>query len=266
MDGIEPHNYLHWFRYYYSRIIGRLEDSVNCLRKSLLSRILFDRNGYNFHERCGFEPETSDNSQESPIALQYLDCVHQLWVQHPFEFEFSLELLLFISYHLNTAAFGNIILRNEKERLDRKCRSHTISIWSFLLEYKEQMMNPLYSPRRRHLHAKYKEKELRYWRENYSIVDEFLKKDANIQKQDILLEETLLAEVIRLKEEVRELKNCLAETFIVPEKHPNKLQHQITIDEEVSDDEMNEKTEKIPSRGSSNESDKERNKGSFNDV
>lgn len=187
------------------------------------------RAGYNFGERHGFEREAQDKDQESPVALQFLDCVHQLWCQHTSEFEFSLELLLFLGYHLYSGAFGNLLFKNMKERLDKSCLGKTVSIWSYVLAQKATFANQLFSPLKRHLHARYREKQLRVWRELFCSLDDSLKRDqgANAASglqfpplsrsvassdQDLTLEEKLMLEVLRLRQENNDLKTKLKQS------------------------------------------------------
>lgn len=119
-----------------------------------------------------------DKDQESPVAIQFLDCIHQLWCQHTSEFEFSLELLSFLVFHLYSGAFGNLLFKNMRERIEKSCPSKTISIWSYVLGNKPNFINPLFSPLKRHLHARYREKQLRVWREVFSSLDDSLKRES----------------------------------------------------------------------------------------
>lgn len=111
------------------------------------------------------------------MLLQYLDCVHQLWAQHPLEFEFNLELLRFIAHHIYSAAFGNFVFRNDRERIEKNCPSKTVSIWSYVLGNRGRFHNSLYAPRRKGLHARYKERELRFWREFFGSFEDSVRKD-----------------------------------------------------------------------------------------
>jgi hypothetical protein len=133
-----------------------------------------------------------------------------MWAQHPFEFEFTPELLLFIGYHCYSAAFGNIVFRNDKERIEKGCVTKTVSIWSFVLGNQSRFSNPLYLPKKKSLHIHYREKELRVWREYFGTLEEVLKKELPPGKQEGLLEDVLLSEVLRLKAENDELRSKVA--------------------------------------------------------
>ena len=48
--------------------------------------------GHKFGERCGLM--TEDGNQQSPVFLQWLDCIHQLTRQYPCDFEFNENFLV----------------------------------------------------------------------------------------------------------------------------------------------------------------------------
>lgn len=160
------------------------------------------------------------------MAIQFLDCVHQLWSQHTSEFEFSLELLTFLGFHLYSGAFGNLLFKNMRERLDKACSTKSLSVWSYVLANKGRFVNPLYGPNKHSIHAKYREKQLRVWREMFASLDDSLKREQGANNastlqypplarsvdrpnKDLTLEEKLMLEVLRLREENRELKTQL---------------------------------------------------------
>lgn len=45
--------------------------------------------GHKFGDRCGHQENTGDVSEQCPVFLQWLDCVHQLLKQFPCLFEFN---------------------------------------------------------------------------------------------------------------------------------------------------------------------------------
>lgn len=110
------------------------------------------------------------------MAIQFLDCVHQLWCQHVLEFEFNLDLLGFLAYHMYSGAFGNLLYRNPRERLEKSCATKTLSCWSYVMANKINYTNPLFEPQKKLIHGKYKERQLRVWREYFSILDDNLKR------------------------------------------------------------------------------------------
>lgn len=50
--------------------------------------------GHRFSDRCGQTAACTDVSQRCPIFLQWLDCVHQLLLQFPCDFEFNQNFLV----------------------------------------------------------------------------------------------------------------------------------------------------------------------------
>ena len=80
--------------------------------------------------------------------MQYLDCVYQLLMQFPSEFEFTSEFLLFIAKYYDTNLFGTFLFDNEKQREEKHAKTETASIWTYLLgehfENKKKYLNHLY--------------------------------------------------------------------------------------------------------------------------
>ena len=111
--------------------------------------VLIEKNwlgfGHQFAKRSGMlEKKNEKESERSPIFLQFIDCVHQLMVQFPAEFEFNAEYLLYIAKNYNVNLFGTFMFNNEEERVKNKAKETTPSIWTYLLNNKEKYINPLY--------------------------------------------------------------------------------------------------------------------------
>ncbi|KAJ2515761.1 phosphatidylinositol-3-phosphatase ymr1 [Coemansia sp. RSA 2049] len=70
--------------------------------------------------------------ETSPVFQQFLDCVYQIWVQHPTMFEFNERFLLDLFYHLHSAQFGTFIGNNMKEREFLGFAQNTTSLWSWI--------------------------------------------------------------------------------------------------------------------------------------
>jgi rhodanese-related sulfurtransferase len=69
--------------------------------------------------------------EESPIFLQFIECVFQLLQQFPMEFGFTEEFLRVIMEHFYSCKFGTFLANSEKECFDLKLREKTISLWSW---------------------------------------------------------------------------------------------------------------------------------------
>ncbi|KAJ2313341.1 phosphatidylinositol-3-phosphatase ymr1 [Coemansia sp. Cherry 401B] len=82
--------------------------------------------------------------ETSPVFQQFLDCVFQLWVQHPTMFEFNERFLLDLFYHLHTAQFGTFLANNMKERAALGLAQRTASVWAWVRGRESEYKNPLY--------------------------------------------------------------------------------------------------------------------------
>ena len=101
--------------------------------------------GHQFAKRSGMIAKKNDGENErSPIFLQFLDCIYQLMYQFPNEFEFNSDYLLFIAKNYNVNLFGTFMFNNEEERVKNKAKETTPSVWTYLLNNKEQFTNPSY--------------------------------------------------------------------------------------------------------------------------
>ena len=101
--------------------------------------------GHQFKFRNGlycFNENSSD--QKSPIFIQWLDCVSQLVFYNPFIFEFNMDFLVFIVYHLTSCKYGTFLCNCEKERKDLKIKEKTVSIWTDVFRGIERFKNNLY--------------------------------------------------------------------------------------------------------------------------
>jgi myotubularin-related protein 1/2 len=102
--------------------------------------------GHLFAWRCGHSNPKLDQ-EISPVFVQWLDCVHQLLNQYPDAFEFTIDLLYFLSYHVNTCLYGTFLTNSEKERVENYLKFKTVSIWTDINENKEQFINKNYKSR-----------------------------------------------------------------------------------------------------------------------
>eukprot|EP01103_Thecamoeba_quadrilineata_P007129 TRINITY_DN1690_c0_g1_i3.p1 TRINITY_DN1690_c0_g1~~TRINITY_DN1690_c0_g1_i3.p1 ORF type:complete len:689 (-),score=109.67 TRINITY_DN1690_c0_g1_i3:128-2194(-) len=85
--------------------------------------------GHKFSHRVG--PSKHDK-ERSPVFLQFVDSVWQLWVQFPSAFEFNERFLLSIVHHLYSCQFGTFLCNSEKERVEHHVSLRTCSLWDHL--------------------------------------------------------------------------------------------------------------------------------------
>ncbi|GFO43261.1 myotubularin related protein 4, partial [Plakobranchus ocellatus] len=121
--------------------------------------------GHKFAERGGHDLNCSDTNQISPVFVQFLDCVFQLTLQYPAEFQFNEAYLVKLLKHSQACLFGTFLHNSERER--KNCSEPTASVWSLLQPTKAQFVNLLYKPSLEILTAKYAEHDVSLWKNVY---------------------------------------------------------------------------------------------------
>jgi hypothetical protein len=87
---------------------------------------------------------SKQSAEASPIFVQFLDCVWQIFRQNPLIFEFNEKYLPFIYEACYSCQFGTFIGNSEKERFENGYIQNSNSIWSVLSDAK--FRNPYYEP------------------------------------------------------------------------------------------------------------------------
>ncbi len=90
------------------------------------------------------EAESTREKETSPVFHQFLDCVHQLLVQHPTRFEFNDRFLRRLFYHLHSCQYGTFLWNSEKARMEAKAKERTKSVWNYFLADKNKWLNKEY--------------------------------------------------------------------------------------------------------------------------
>ncbi len=103
--------------------------------------------GHMFAYRSGFHIEELSENNYSPVFIQFLDCVYQLILQFPDKFEFNINMLEFLAYHVYTGRYGTFLFNNERDRNQVKAKETTVSIWTDVL-YKsnKKLRKSFYNP------------------------------------------------------------------------------------------------------------------------
>lgn len=101
--------------------------------------------GHKFVHRIGHGDDRHQDSDRSPVFLQFIDCVWQMTNQFPSAFEFNENFLITILDHLYSCLFGTFLCNAEKERQKEDLKNKTVSLWSYINTNIQKFMNPLYS-------------------------------------------------------------------------------------------------------------------------
>ncbi|RMX69334.1 hypothetical protein KXD40_001678 [Peronospora effusa] len=101
--------------------------------------------GHPFHLRHS-HGEKAD-TQESPIFIQFLDCISQLVRIYPTYFEFNEGLLLLLADALYSCRFGTFFFDCKKHREDADLKNRTPSVWTWANGFKPQLTEQTYVPK-----------------------------------------------------------------------------------------------------------------------
>ncbi|KAM4546836.1 phosphatidylinositol-3,5-bisphosphate 3-phosphatase MTMR4 isoform 1-T1 [Fundulus diaphanus] len=102
--------------------------------------------GHKFGDRCGHQENMDDVSEQCPVFLQWLDCVHQLLKQFPCVFEFNEAFLVKLVQHTYSCLYGTFLCNNAREREAKNIYKRTCSVWSLLRAGNKNFQNFLYVP------------------------------------------------------------------------------------------------------------------------
>ena len=121
-----------------------LEGFIVLIEKEWLSFGHQFRYRNNFYSLMDTPTEIKSENQFSPIFIQWLDCIYQLMYQNLTKFEFNTNLLTFLADEVYEGKYGTFLFNNEYEREKYKAKNKTVSIWTKVMENKNNFMNPLY--------------------------------------------------------------------------------------------------------------------------
>ena len=99
--------------------------------------------GHQFGKRSGHGSPNFSDDQRSPIFIQWLDCVWQIWNQFPTAFEFNEAFLIFLAESLYSCKFGTFLYDCEKHRKATDLQNRTKSVWDEAV--KPEFLNSRYA-------------------------------------------------------------------------------------------------------------------------
>lgn len=103
--------------------------------------------GHKFSERCG-HLQQADAKEVAPVFTQFIDCVYQIQLQHPCEFEFTEKFLISLHDHVYSCQFGNFIGNCEKDRTEMRVHENCYSLWAYMDSQRDKFINPLFYAKR----------------------------------------------------------------------------------------------------------------------
>lgn len=103
--------------------------------------------GHKFSERCG-HIQMSDAKEIAPVFTQFVDCVYQIQLQHPCEFEFNEKFLISLHDHVYSCQFGNFIGNCDRDRTDMRISERSYSLWAYMDTQRDKLINALYYAKR----------------------------------------------------------------------------------------------------------------------
>jgi hypothetical protein len=104
--------------------------------------------GHQFSLRCahGKDKAQRQDDQISPIFLQFLDCVWQIYNQNITYFEFNSRFIILLADQIYSCRFGTFIADTERERGKLNIDSKCVSCWPYIFHNRAHLLNPLYDP------------------------------------------------------------------------------------------------------------------------
>ena len=108
-----------------------------------------------------------NNSNRSPIFIQFLDCLYQIMTEYPTYFEFNINLLWFLAHHLFSWKFGTFLLDSDRYRFQNKLAERTVSIWTYVNDNWEYFINPFYFEYNERIEIKTDHINIHFWREYF---------------------------------------------------------------------------------------------------
>lgn len=133
--------------------------------------------GHQFSKRTGMG--IFDKSNYSPIFLQYMNCVYQMFAKSSEMFEFNESFLVDITLFSYSGVFGEFLASSFLEREEHKLDFRTVSLNEYFCKYKEKYLNPNFdSSYRETIFIPTKTYNMKFWKGLFYF---FLKKEKNLE-------------------------------------------------------------------------------------
>ncbi|TYZ63791.1 hypothetical protein PybrP1_007322 [[Pythium] brassicae (nom. inval.)] len=102
--------------------------------------------GHMFRHRYaqGEGPGQQELEEQSPVFVQWIDAVWQIWRQQPWAFEFNEAVLASLYENVFSGLYGTFLYNCERERKFREGDKPTASLWCVLLNAREKFLNVEY--------------------------------------------------------------------------------------------------------------------------
>ncbi|KAL4223513.1 Myotubularin-related protein 4 [Mactra antiquata] len=146
--------------------------------------------GHKFADRCGNGVHGDDLNERCPVFLQWLECVYQLLVQFPCQFEFTEAFLVKLLQHTYSCLFGTFLCNTVQERTGEKLEQLTASVWNLLCD--KSFHNLLYNPSSDHLviYPATHVQSLRLWTSVYLSNNSSFAGPEDVTNQTVMVSET----------------------------------------------------------------------------
>lgn len=105
----------------------------------------------------------ADKREDSPVFLQFLDCLHQVMRQYPRSFEFNEALLLFLADATYSCLYGNFLFDCLRDKRAAGVASRTRSVWADVHAARSSFTNLHYRPNANMLSISTSPKHLVLW-------------------------------------------------------------------------------------------------------
>ncbi|KAK6460345.1 myotubularin-related dual specificity phosphatase [Scheffersomyces coipomensis] len=113
------------------------------------------------------------SNEKSPIFHQFLDCVYQIYRQHPSKFEFNSRFLKRLFYHYYSCQYGSFLCDSERELKEvNKVHDSTVSVWDYFNSRPKEFTNPLYTSLKEDQEIFFNFADVKWWFELYGRSDE----------------------------------------------------------------------------------------------